>query len=625
MNNNITTADYLNQLLADKATMVSNLQAKGISVTGNETFTELVPTIAEIPTPIKAAVEFYDYDGTLLYSYTKNEALALTTLPTTPSHTGLTFEEWNWTLEEIKSYINTYKDVDVEIIVGATYTTADGKTRFYVTVTKYTLEPALYVQRYGSTNATFTLDWGDGTPIETYTVASASITPTHTYLAPGDYVIEIAITSGKIQFTAGYRSQPLCLIYDSHYTFNGSSYAALGANTLYYAMITKLEFGNDVIIHTNSTSSSIGGATAIYNSGFKSFLVHSANFLTGDTIYDLFSWIAGMKILIVPRNIRKFRGVRGSDFEIVSLPGNLTAFDYDGSNSSLRLTSLKKITYPDTLTALTHLPESPYITKALLPRNLTWSSSQTMVPSNIRELDIYSDFSTTNSPTFGYPLCFDVSSTEPRAVRITYHGDVSKITKLGSKAFYGVDLGRSQINIPISTFTELANQSNIFAGISCEVLDVSKIKTFTHLTSMFYNCHAKKIIMAKDATVSTNASLQDVFSGCICLEEVQLPDTITKFTSTNAFSGNTCLAYIKMPADLIEYNPNTWYRMYSLKVLDFRDSSAVPTLTNTFSVSTYPVLTYLVVPDALYEEWVATAKWVDMASKIIKVSDYDAL
>lgn len=47
-------------------------------------------------------VNFFDYDGTLLYAYTWEEAKNLTELPPLPVHEGLEVREWNYTLEDIK-------------------------------------------------------------------------------------------------------------------------------------------------------------------------------------------------------------------------------------------------------------------------------------------------------------------------------------------------------------------------------------------------------------------------------------------------------------------------------------------------------------------------------------------
>ena len=61
----ISIADYLNQLVTDKATLVSNLQAKGVSLTGDETFTEIAPAINTLPAPYAPKfVSFYNYPGT---------------------------------------------------------------------------------------------------------------------------------------------------------------------------------------------------------------------------------------------------------------------------------------------------------------------------------------------------------------------------------------------------------------------------------------------------------------------------------------------------------------------------------------------------------------------------------
>lgn len=45
-----TTAEYLTQLQTDKSTLVTNLVAKGVDATNDETFTSLVPKVADIST-----------------------------------------------------------------------------------------------------------------------------------------------------------------------------------------------------------------------------------------------------------------------------------------------------------------------------------------------------------------------------------------------------------------------------------------------------------------------------------------------------------------------------------------------------------------------------------------------
>ena len=50
-------------------------------------------------------VNFLDYDGTILYSYTAAEFAALSSMPANPTHDGLTAQGWNWSLANAKAYV----------------------------------------------------------------------------------------------------------------------------------------------------------------------------------------------------------------------------------------------------------------------------------------------------------------------------------------------------------------------------------------------------------------------------------------------------------------------------------------------------------------------------------------
>lgn len=186
-----TISEQLTQLISDRNDLVDNLTTKGISgLTGDETFTELVPEVLNIPaggTPTSVEmkdVNFYDYDGTRLYSYTLAEVQALTELPALPSHTGLTCQGWNWTLANIKA---EGKEIDV----GALYITNDGKTRLYIHIeTTYAMNIPLYFRQSVANGVE--VDWGDGSAIETFSGSGSTvILPTHQYSSVGDYVITL--------------------------------------------------------------------------------------------------------------------------------------------------------------------------------------------------------------------------------------------------------------------------------------------------------------------------------------------------------------------------------------------------------------------------------------------------
>lgn len=146
--------------------------------------------IAAIQPPEESDINFYDYDGTLLHSWTLAELAEKTELPPLPSHPGLVCEGWNWTLDELKSE-------NGEIDVGAMYITDDGKTRIYIHLDEGRLSPMVGL----GTNGAIVVDWGDGTEPYTLTGETAGntvYTPTHTYAAAGDYIITLERVSGVL-------------------------------------------------------------------------------------------------------------------------------------------------------------------------------------------------------------------------------------------------------------------------------------------------------------------------------------------------------------------------------------------------------------------------------------------
>lgn len=141
--------------------------------------------------PIKD-IELIDYDGFTLYSYTKTEFLALTSLPIPwRNHPNLTFYGWNWTLADAKNYVTKYG----EHVIGALYTTTNGKTYIHLDHKKLTTV-TIYIDAIA--NSSYEIDWDDGN-IETITINSET-TITHDYLTTGDYWVKINVLSGTLSF-----------------------------------------------------------------------------------------------------------------------------------------------------------------------------------------------------------------------------------------------------------------------------------------------------------------------------------------------------------------------------------------------------------------------------------------
>ena len=132
-------------------------------------------------------VNFYDYNGTLVASYSLSEAQSLTALPDGPVHNGLTFQGWNYTLDKVKAFTRPMN-------VGAMYITDDGKTRLHIRIAaEGRMNVPLYISQTVANGVT--IDWGDGSATETL-AGTGKVNTTHTYASIGDYVITLDPVDG---------------------------------------------------------------------------------------------------------------------------------------------------------------------------------------------------------------------------------------------------------------------------------------------------------------------------------------------------------------------------------------------------------------------------------------------
>lgn len=183
-------SEYLAQSQAFTAT-ANAIRTKGgttniITWDENKGFADAVTDMTPVYVP-ESDINFWDYDGTLLYSWTLAELATKTELPPLPSHEGLICQGWNWTLQDIK-------DAGRELDIGALYITDDGKTRLYVDVDTETWDDFVLNYWQSNINAT-TVDWGDGTTPETKN-ANSYIEHRHVYASSGSYVITMSVKEG---------------------------------------------------------------------------------------------------------------------------------------------------------------------------------------------------------------------------------------------------------------------------------------------------------------------------------------------------------------------------------------------------------------------------------------------
>lgn len=191
-----------------------------------ENFPELIDKIGEPP---MKDVNFYDYDGTRLFSYTLQEVQQLTALPDMPDHSeeGLTSQEWNWSLEELKA-------IKSPVEVGILLKTTDNKFHAYLDIQRAPITQ--YVKFRSGYVGGILVDWGDGSPTET-NESTGLTTFTHEYTTVGKYVIKISSTTDEE-------------IHPHSNCFNTSSSMTEAGSNVY-----KVELPDNVMLHSEGSFS----------------------------------------------------------------------------------------------------------------------------------------------------------------------------------------------------------------------------------------------------------------------------------------------------------------------------------------------------------------------------------
>ena len=265
-------------------------------------------------------VNFYDYDGTLVASYTLAEAQALTALPDGPTHDGLTFQGWNWSLADLKT-------ANRKMNVGAMYITDDGATRLHIRIaTVGRMTVPLYI---GQTVANgVSIDWGDGSTAETL-AGTRNVNTAHTYAEPGDYVISMMPEDGcTLSFGA-----------------NSSSYCVMGSTgnngRVYCNMLQEVYVGKNV--------TSIG--TYVFQNCYSLASITIPNGVTSidsSSFYDCYS-LANVTIPDGVTYIGKSAFYDCYSLANVTIPDGVTFID---SSTFQSCYSLANITIPNGVTSI---------------------------------------------------------------------------------------------------------------------------------------------------------------------------------------------------------------------------------------------------------------------------------
>ena len=344
------------------------------------------------PAPMKD-VNFIDYDGTVVQSYSADDFANLSAMPENPSHEGLTAQGWNWSLADAKTYVAS----NGKLNIGQMYITSDGKTRLYISLPEGRTSPTL--QLYLNANSELDIDWGDESTHSTFTSTSADYkSERHEYSAFGNYVIAITVVSGGFVLQSSSKAVS-SILWDG---VNSSTSPDISYNTA----IKKIEIG--------------GGVTSIGDNAFKNFRLSSVtipNSVTsiGDnafqSCYTLSSITIPDSVTSIGNSILSYCYLLSS----VTIPDSVTSIGNSAFSDCRVLTS---ITIPDSVTSIgTNAFQNCYsLSSITIPNKVTSIGNYTF--NNCTSLSsITLSNKVTSIGTYAFQNCYSLSSiTIPNSV-----------------------------------------------------------------------------------------------------------------------------------------------------------------------------------------------------------------
>ena len=283
-------------------------------------------------------VSFIDYDGTIVETWALSDLASKTELPAPPTHDRLVFQQWNWTLEDIKA-------ANAEMVVGALYTTVSGLTEFHIRVTKAS-GLAITCNMVGNKN------WGDGTE---------DALTSHTYADYGDYIITCDgnTIATKVMGDTGVVKQTLLRV------FIPNGVTSIGANAFNSCFaLQSISIPNSVTgIGNNAfnackTLQSISipnGVTSIWDdvfnncSALQSISIPNSVTSIGNGTFNACKTLQSISI---PNSVTKigeytFNGCYA--LQSISIPNGVTSIGYNTFNSCF---ALQSISIPNSVTKI---------------------------------------------------------------------------------------------------------------------------------------------------------------------------------------------------------------------------------------------------------------------------------
>lgn len=387
---------------------------------------------------------FWDLDGNLVRNIPVSEIQNLTDLPEAPTYDNMIFQEWNHTLDEIKS--SAYP-----LDIAPIYSTADGKT--HIKLTPYSTSYMAFKFTFSQTVANgVSFDFGDGSSAQTVS-GTGVVSITHTYSAVKEYEVVITVSDGCV-LTLGSATQSApfltgststsyssshsraiteCRIADnvelSDYAFYWSTELAFLSFPKTIKKIPKYAFYNSGKIKCKAIPNGVSELAENSLAGCYSYIQSIG--MAGPICIPQSVKIVGnacasnihyLKRLVIPKDITETQNgfTNANVLQRIFLPDKIVAIGNGFLSNCHRLENIK---LPDALVSIgaTFMLHSSSLNDISIPQGVTSIGNSFMQYSGVREVFIPSNVTTIGTGPCGYSY----------GIKRIIMEDASKITSIG--------------------------------------------------------------------------------------------------------------------------------------------------------------------------------------------------
>ena len=136
-------------------------------------------------------------------------------------------------------------------------------------------------------------------------------------------------------------------------------------------------------------------------------------------------------------------------------------------------------------------------------------------------------------------------------------------------------------------------------------------------TYAFQVCYSLTSIVIPSSVTSIG---NYAFESCYSLTSIVIPSSVTSM-GIYAFGSCYALTSVVISSDVTNIGSYAFDSCYSLIKYDFSQHTSVPTLSSTSVFSGINAICKIIVPDSLYDEWIAAQNWSNYADYIYKASE----